>query len=374
MSDLRIPIRQRGEKTSEETAITAIDGGLQYRGYLIEELVEHSNFLETAFLLVKGDLPSQEQLADVHAVMHEASFLDEDILALIERIPLNVPAIDVLRTGINLLAVSDLYEEDLTPTDVWNTLLRLLAQLPLMIAARQRLTQGLEPVEFRDDLSYAGNIIWGLTNIEPTPHAERALDAFLVLSAEHELAPSTYVARVVSSTRSDFMSAVIAGICAIKGIWHGGPGQQAIDILEAVEIPEAALPIVQAVLKQYERLPGFWHRVYATSDPRAELLRTYCQGLAPEIGKTTMEEVAAAVENAVWLEQQILPSFDWSAARLLHYLGFESDLFNPLFVVSRVVGWAAHFNEQQNTPHPIRPRANYVGPATRPFRPLTERG
>jgi citrate synthase len=291
-----------------------------------------------------------------------------------ERIPLNVPSIDVLRTGINLLAISDLYEEEVTAADVWETLQRLLAQLPLMIAARYRMARGLEPVEFRDELSYAGNLVWSLTDREPTPHAERALDAFLVVSAEHELAPSTYVARVVSSTRSDYLSAVIAGICAMKGMWHGGPGQQVIDILEAIETPAAALPIVQAVLKQYEHLPGFWHRVYRTSDPRAELLRPFFQNLAGEVGKSAMEEVSAAIECAVWNEQQILPSFDWPAARVLHYLGLDSDLFVPLFVIARAVGWAAHFNEQQKTPHPIRPRANYVGPAKREFRSLSERG
>lgn len=227
---------------------------------------------------------------------------------------------------------------------------------------------------FREDLSYAGNLLWSLTDREPTALAERAFDAFLILSAEHELTPSTYAARIVGSTRSDFLSAVIAGICTIKGIWHGGPGRQSIDILEAVEIPTAAASIVRAVLKQYERLPGFWHRVYQTSDPRSELLRPLCQDLAAEVGMMSMEDVAAAIESAVWDEQQILPSFDWPATRLLHYLDLDSDLFVPLFVVSRCVGWAAHFIEQQQSPQPIRPRAQYVGPVKRPFLPLSERG
>lgn len=356
------------------TSIAAIDGGLQFRGYAIDELMEQSNFLETAYAIVKGELPSQEQLADMQAVMSESAVLDDDITSWIERLPLNVPAIDVLRTAVSLLALSDVYEEELSGNDVWETLQRLMAQLPLMIAARHRIVRGLDLVEFREDLSYAGNLLWCLTNQEPTPLAERAFDAFLVLSAEHELTPSTYVARIVGSTRSDYLSAVIAGICAIKGIWHGGPGRQAIDILEAVEIPAAAASIVHAVLKQYERLPGFWHRVYQTSDPRSELLRPLCREVAAEVGMLAMEDVAAAIEAAVWDEQQILPSFDWPATRMLHYLGLDSDLFVPLFVVSRSVGWAAHFIEQQQSPQPIRPRANYIGPAKRPFLPLSERG
>ena len=374
MSHAEVPTPSKEGFLNGETAITSFEGGLFYRGYAIGELVEQSNFLETTFLIVHGDLPSQEQLADMQAVVTESAVLERDIESWIERLPLNVPAIDVLRTGVCLLGLSDAYEEELSAQDVWDTLQRLLAQMPLMVAARHRISQGFEPTEYRDDLSYAGNLLWSLTNREPTALAERALDAFLVLSAEHEWAPSTYVARIVGSTRSDFLSAVIAGICTIKGVWHGGPGRQAIDILEAVEAPSAAASIVRAVLKQYERMPGFWHRVYTTSDPRSELLRPLCRQIAEATGQLPMEDVADAIEAAVWEEQQILPSFDWPAARLLHYLGLDADLFGPLFVISRTVGWAAHFIEQQQTPQPIRPRAGYVGMAERPFLPLSERG
>ena len=374
MSHAEVPASSKIEILHNETSIASIDGGLTYRGYAIGDLVEQSNFLESAFLVFHGDLPSQEQMADVQAVLAESSVLECDIESWIERLPLNVPAIDVLRTGVCLLGLSDAYEEELSATDVWDTLQRLLAQLPLIVAARHRIATGLEPISHRDDLSYAGNLLWYLTNQEPSPLAERAMDAFLVLSAEHELTPSTSVARIVSSTRSDFLSAVIAGICTIKGVWHGGPGRQAIDILDAVESPAAAPSIVRAVLKQYERMPGFWHRVYRTSDPRSELLRPFCQELAVAKGFLAMENVAASIEAAVFDQQQILPSFDWPAARLLHYLGLDADLFGPLFIISRMVGWSAHFVEQQLTTQPIRPRAEYVGHALRPFSPLSERG
>ncbi|HEY0981050.1 citrate/2-methylcitrate synthase [Schlesneria sp. T3-172] len=374
MSHSAVPSPHMEKRTNSETTISSIDGDLLYRGYPVSELVEESSFLETTFLIVQGNLPSQEQLADMQAVMSEAAVLEQDIVNFIERLPLNVPAIDILRTGVNLLALSDAYEEELSPNDVWETLQRLLAQYPLLLATRHRIARGLEPAEPRDDLSYAGYLYWSLTDREPSPLAERALDAFLILSAEHELTPSTYCARIVASTRSDFLSSVIAGICAMKGVWHGGPGRQAIDILEAVESPAAAPSIVRAVLKQYERMPGFWHRVYRTSDPRSELLRPICRDVAVEVGKMNMEEVSSAIESAVWDEQQFLPSYDWPAARMLHYLGLDSDLFVPLFVISRTVGWAAHFIEQQQTPQPIRPRAVYVGQPERPFLPLSERG
>ncbi|MEK6260232.1 MAG: citrate/2-methylcitrate synthase [Planctomycetota bacterium] len=357
-----------------ETSIASLDDGLRYRGYSIEELVEQSNFLEVASLIVHGELPTQEQLADMQAVLSEASVLEPDLLAWLERIPLNAPPIDVLRTAVNLIALSDAYDDESNPEAVWDSLQRLLAQLPLVIAARNRTAHGLDLLKSRNDLSYAGNLLWLLTGREPSPIDERACNAFLILSAEHEFAPSTYVARIVASTRSDFHSAIIAGLCAIKGIWHGGPGRQIIDILEAVGQPEAAPAIVRAVLQQYERLPGFWHRVYRTSDPRAELLTPFCRELTEAHNRPDLEEVAAAIEGAVWDEQQILPSLDWPAARLLHYLGLDADLFVPLFTISRMVGWAAHYIEQLHSPQPIRPRGTYAGPPGREFEAPDERG
>lgn len=357
-----------------ETAIAAIDGGLRYRGYSIEELVEHSNFPEVAFLVVRGNLPSHEQLADLQAILTEAAVVEPDLISWIEQIPLNASAIDVLRTSVSLIALSECHDDDSSPGAAWDIVQRLLAQLPVLVAARYRLARGSSILESRDDLSYAGNLLWLLTGSEPSPTAERACDALLILTAEHEFAPSTCAARVVASTRADFHSAVIAGMCAIKGAWHGGPGRQIIDILDAVGQPDAAQTIVRAVLEQYERIPGFWHRVYRTSDPRAELLAPFCRDVAEESGQETIEAVAVAIEAAVWEEQQILPSLDWPAARLLHYLGLDADLFVPIFVISRLVSWAAHYIEQQQSPQPIRPRGSYSGPANRAFEGLDERG
>lgn len=357
-----------------ETSICAIGEELLYRGYAIEELVQHSNFLEVAYLVIQGELPTHEQSADLQAVMTEAAVLDSDLLAWIERIPLNVSAIDVLRTAVSLIAQLEAHDDEAHPPAVWDCVQRLLAQLPYVMAVRYRMTHGQKQVEWRDDFSYAGNLLWLLTGREPTPTEERACDALLILNAEHEFAPSTCAVRVVASTRADFHSAVIAGLCAIKGAWHGGPGRQIIDILEAVGQPESAHGIVRAVLEQYERIPGFWHRVYRKSDPRAELLAPHCRKVAEEARRIGLEDVAAAIESAVWDEQQILPSVDWPAARLLHYLNLDADLFVPVFAISRMVSWAAHFVEQQQSPQPIRPRGAYAGPDSRPFETLDERG
>lgn len=374
MTQDSLPIADANGIPFPETSIAAIDGGLRYRGYAIEELVENSNFPEVAFLIIRGELPSREQLADLQAVLSEAAALEPDLQAWIEQIPLNAPTIDVLRTAVSLIALDECHEDDATPEAAWDAVQRLLAQLPVLVAARYRLTHGGDLLPPRDDLSYAGNLLWLLTGHEPSSIAERATDALLILTAEHEFAPSTCAARVVASTRADFHSAVLAGMCAIKGVWHGGPGRQIIDILEAVSQPESAKTIVKAVLEQYERIPGFWHRVYRTSDPRAEILAPICRAVAESSGNEELEKVAVAIEGAVWDEQQILPSLDWPAARLLYYLGLDADLFVPIFVISRMVSWAAHYIEQLQMPQPIRPRGHYAGPPSRPFESLEERG
>ena len=374
MTKESLPLANANGLPISETAIAAIDGGLRYRGYAIEELVEHSNFLEVAFLVVRGELPSHEQLADLQAILSEAAILEPDLLTWIEQIPLNASAIDVLRTAVSLIALDECLDDDSSPGAAWDTVQRLLAQLPVLVAARHRMARGQNVLETRDDLGYAGNLLWLLTGHEPTRTAERACDALLILTAEHEFAPSTCAVRVVASTRADFHSAVIAGMSAIKGAWHGGPGRQIIDILDAVALPEAAQAIVKAVLQQYERVPGFWHRVYRTSDPRAELLAPFCRSVAEESGRFKMEQVASAIESAVWDEQQMMPSLDWPAARLLHYLDLDADLFVPVFVIGRMVGWAAHYIEQQQSPQPIRPRGNYIGSPNRQFESLEERG
>lgn len=357
-----------------ETGIAAIDGALSYRGYPVEELIDESNFTDVAFLLVRGELPTHEQFADFQALLTEAADVEPDLFAWIEQIPLNASAIDVLRAAVGLIAMSEVNDDETTWGTTWDSVQRLLAQLPVLLAARYRFTRGLARQEARDDLTYAGNLLWLLSGNDPAPAAERALDALLILSAEHEFAPSTCAARIVASTRADFHSAVIAGFSALKGAWHGGPGRQIIDILEAVGTPEAAPAIVHAVLEQYERIPGFWHRVYRTSDPRAEMLAPFCRKVAEDSEFFELEQVASAIEHAVWEEQQIMPSLDWASARLLHYLGLDADLFVPIFGISRMVSWAAHFVEQQQSPQPIRPRGIYVGPPQRPFLSLAERG
>ena len=209
---------------------------------------------------------------------------------------------------------------------------------------------------------------------EPSPAHERALDVSLILYAEHEFNASTFTARVVASTQSDIYSAISAAIGALKGPLHGGANERVMEVLEEVQGAGDAEAWVRDALAKKRRIMGFGHRVYKNGDPRAVILRDYCQHLAEESGSIELERIADTIESHVRAEKGLPPNLDWPSARLYHYMGLPVELFTPLFVASRVAGWTAHFIEQSENNRLIRPRSNYIGMRDRKFVPLSERG
>ena len=356
-----------------ETAISTITGGLSYRGYSIDDLAERSTFPEVAYLLLHGELPNEEQLADFKAILDESAEVDRSILELLGSVPLHVGSMDVLRTGVSALAHFDpQLDENTSAANVAKTI-RLLAQIPVLIAARHRFRKGLSLLEPDPGLSFAGNMLHLITGQAPSSTQERAMDVSLILYAEHEFNASTFTARVVTSTLSDLHSAVVAAIGALKGPLHGGANERVLEVLEEVGGPQNAEAWVRQALAQKRRIMGFGHRVYKDGDPRAVLLREFCGELARAGGDTSLEQVADTIERVVREEKGLPPNLDWPSARLYKYLGLEVDLYTPLFVASRVVGWAAHIIEQSEHNRLIRPRSRYIGPAPREYVPLEER-
>ncbi len=357
-----------------ETAISTVDGGLTYRGYSVEDLAADASFLEVAHLLLHGELPSQEQLSDFQSILAESDDVDPSILEFLSHIPLNVPAMDVLRTGVSALAHFDpQLADDGTDANLAKAT-RLLARIPVLIAARYRLTRGLALVEPRSDLSFSANLLYRITGKEPSSAHERAMDVSLILYAEHEFNASTFTARVVTSTQSDLYSAISAAIGALKGPLHGGANERVLEVLQEVQGTHDAETWVRDALAKKRRIMGFGHRVYKNGDPRAVILRSYCRELARESDSTELEEIADTIERFVRSEKGLPPNLDWPSARLYHYMGLPIDLFTPLFVASRVVGWCAHVIEQSENNRLIRPRSNYLGPKKREFVPLASRG
>jgi citrate synthase len=357
-----------------ETAISTIEDGLSYRGYDIEELAREAQFTEVAYLLLYGELPSQEQLADFQSILSESAELPDAVVRLIEEIPVHAGAMDVLRTGISAISHFDPQLGD-DGRDAWiGQTVRLLAQIPLLIAARHRLARGLELVEPSPELGFAANLLHVITGRQPAALEEKALDVSLVLYAEHEFNASTFTARTVTSTGADLFSAVTAAVGALKGPLHGGANERVMEVLGEVGAAKHAEKWVRAALAQKRRIMGFGHRVYKTGDPRAVILRDYCRQLAERRGDVELEDIADTIERIVRQEKGLPPNLDWPSARLYHYLGLEIELYTPLFVASRVVGWAAHVIEQAENNRLIRPRSRYTGPPSRKFVPLRERG
>ena len=217
-----------------ETAISNITGELRYRGYAVNDLAAHSTFEEVAYLLLYGDLPTEEALADFETILGESADVDVSILEFLSDIPLHVGSMDVLRSGISALSHFDpqLHDESLAASQAKAT--RLLAQIPILIAARHRMRQGLTLLDVRPELSFAGNLLWLITGREPTPSHERAMDVSLILYAEHEFNASTFTARVVISTQSDLFSAVVAAVGSLKGSLHGGANERVLEVLNEV--------------------------------------------------------------------------------------------------------------------------------------------
>jgi 2-methylcitrate synthase/citrate synthase II len=365
---------------ANETAIANLEGregsgGLEYRGYRIEDLAGAVSYEETAFLLLHGDLPTAAQLREFSARLGAARGIAEPLVELLRAIPEAVHPMDVLRTSVSVLAHFD-PDVAAEPTDHASNVRkaeRLIAQMPTAVAYRERIVNGRAPIAPRADLDHAANFLNMVNGQVPSETMSRAFDLSLVLYTEHELNASTFSARVTVSTLSDIHSGVVAAIGTLKGPLHGGANEEAWKVLEEVGAPENAEPWVHEALAQKRRIIGFGHRVYKTGDPRARILKEHCARLAAEVGDDRWERIAAPIERIVTREKKLPPNVDWPSARLYHYMNLDIDLYTPIFAMARVAGWAAHIIEQLDHNRLMRPRARYIGPPNRPVRPIGQR-
>jgi 2-methylcitrate synthase/citrate synthase II len=352
-----------------ETAISTVETGLTYRGYAIEDLAANSTYEEVAYLILHGELPTAEQARGFRQRLGAASHVPGEIIDVLRKIPPAAPSMDVLRSAVSLLAhwepeaADSSHEANVRKTE------RLLAQIPVVIAARQRIKEGQQPVNADPALSLPANLLWMLRGEQPSAKQVQALDVSLILYAEHEFNASTFSARCVVSTLSDLHSGITAAIGALKGPLHGGANEAALGVLEQVGAANRAESWAREALAKKQKIMGFGHRVYKDGDPRAVYLKKLTAAVAAETGNAEMEQLAEIIETTVWNAKRIPPNVDWPCARLYHYLGLPKDLFTPLFVAARVVGWAAHVIEQLDNNRIVRPRSIYVGPAPRTWQP-----
>jgi citrate synthase len=354
--------------------LDGVNGRLAYQGYAIENLARHASFEEVTWLLWHGELPGQADLAAFRKDLIEAASLPPEVVKVLKLLPKTMHPMRVLQMGVALLGGLDPDAEDNSPEANRRKATRLLARVSSLTTAFHRIRIGRRPIAPRADLSHAANFLYMLSGRKPRVVPVRAFDAALVLYAEHELNASTFTARVVASTLSDAHSAVSAAIGALKGSLHGGAGEAVMRTLEEIGQPDNADTFTRRALAEKRRLMGFGHRVYKAGDPRAKILRTLAAKACRNSSEAVWYETAIKLHEAVNREKGLIPNVDFYSAPLFKALGIPVDLFVPVIAVSRIAGWTANLLEQYQDNRLIRPRADYVGPGPREFRPSSVRG
>jgi citrate synthase len=378
MSTTTVPTTGAGLEgiVAGESEICYIDGRegiLSYRGYNIHTLAEHATFEEVIWLLWKGTLPNEAELAKLKADLVAAAPIPEQVTEFLKA-NLNAVPMDVLRTAVSMLSLSDPLAKDMSPEANQKKATQLMAQTSTIVTSFGRLRKGEPVLAANSSLSFAGNFLYCLTGKKPDKVMEHVFDVALTLHADHELNASTFAARVTAATLSDIYSSVTSAIGALKGPLHGGANEEVIRMLLEVGTSEKAVERVHEMFAKKVKIPGFGHRVYRTDDPRATHLRMMSEELGKSTGHEDLYLMSKRVEETVRGEKKLNPNVDFYSASTYYSLGIPIDLFTPIFAVSRMSGWTAHILEQYHNNRLIRPRAEYKGnPDGMKWIPMAER-
>jgi len=345
--------------------------GLTYRGYDIYDLADNASFEEVAYLLLHGKLPTRAELDAYVATIKSMRGLPDALKTVLEMVPADAHPMDVLRTGVSFLGNIEPEGDFANQQRVAD---RLLACLPSMLLYWHRFHADDVRIDTEtDDDSIAGHFLHMLHDKPPPELHRKSLDTTLILYAEHEFNASTFAGRVITGTLSDMHSAVSGAIGALRGPLHGGANEAAMELIQKFDTPAAATEGVLGMLERKDLIMGFGHRVYTTSDPRNSVNKAMSKKLAEEAGDMTLYEVSEAVEKVMWDEKKLFANADFFAASVYHFMGVPTYLFTPIFVCSRITGWAAHIMEQRADNKLIRPAADYVGPSLQEWVALDDR-
>ena len=364
----------RGQSAGE-TALCTVGkegAGLTYRGYSIDDLAAHAKFEEVAYMLLYGDLPTQKQLDDYVTAVKSQRSLPADLKTVLELIPRESHPMDVMRTGCSMLGN---LEPESSFDDQHKASDRLLAALPGIICYWYRYSHdGVKIDTDTDEESIGGHFLKMLHDEAPSDLHREVMNTSLILYAEHEFNASTFTARVCAATLSDMYSCITGAIGSLRGPLHGGANEAAMALISRFKTPDEAKQGVLDMLSHKETIMGFGHAIYRTHDPRNAIIKEYAEKLAKLSGDTNLYDISCAVADTMWDAKELFPNADFFHASTYNYMGIPTKLFTPIFVMSRVTGWAAHVMEQRSNNRLIRPSADYIGPELRAVTPIGERG
>lgn len=360
-----------------ETAICTVgkEGvGLTYRGYSIDELAAHASFEEVAYLLLYGNLPNQAELDDYVAKLKTLRGLPAGVKTVLEQLPKDTHPMDVLRTGCSALGC---IEPEADASQQYVAADRLLAAFPSMLLYWYHFSQNGKQIETEtDDDTIGGHFLHLLHGKPASEDFVRCMGVSLILYAEHEFNASTFTGRVITATLSDFYSAITGAIGALRGPLHGGANEAAMALIESFKDADDAERGLRDMLANKAKIMGFGHRVYTTSDPRNDIIKDWSAKFAAEDDtgyRKNLFDISERIAQIMWDEKKLFPNADFFHATAYHFMGIPTPLFTPIFVISRLTGWAAHVFEQRADNRLIRPSADYTGPAMQALTPIAQR-
>jgi citrate synthase len=377
-SEEEVKKKNRGMEgmVAARTGISHIDGEngrLFYRGLDINDLAANSTFEETTALLWYGKLPNRRQLERFQEKFGQNRLIPNDVISILLSLPKKTSPMGVLRTAVSVMATYDPDEGDNSLEANVNKSVRLTASMPTVVAAWERVRNGLWPVTPSTELSHSANFLYMLTDRVPTETEAKVLDTALILHADHGLNASTFAARVTASTLSNLHSSITSAIGTLKGPLHGGANEQVMRMLLEVGDVDRVDQYMEGAFAAKKKIMGFGHRVYKADDPRASWLQKLSKQLGESTGNTRWYEMSERIRKLVQAQRTLPVNVDFYSASLYYTLGIPLDIFTPIFAISRVAGWTAHVYEQYSDNRLIRPMSEYIGPENVPYVPLGER-
>ena len=361
---------------ADDSAVSKVmpeTNSLTYRGYAVQDLCEEASFDEVAYLLWHGELPTAAQLSAFQAEEKANRALSPALLRVLRDFPKDAHPMDAIRTAVSFLGMEDAEANDVGEAAQRRKAMRLLAKIPTAVAATNRLSKGLDPIAPDAALPFCENFFHMVFGKVPQKEVIKAFDVSMILYAEHTFNASTFAARVVTSTMADMHGAITAGIAALKGPLHGGANEAVMHMLKEIPSPEAAENWIQDKFDHKALVMGFGHRVYKTGDSRVPTMKKYAEIMAEVVGDKRWMNTSAVLAKVMLEQKNIHPNLDFPAGPAYYLMGFDIPLFTPIFVCSRITGWAAHVIEQGADNRLIRPLSRYTGHEQRPVVPIAQR-